>query len=55
MISTRPAWFCLSDQRARTELGYAPVVSWQEGIEATNVTTRNGMPRISPQTQKGAA
>jgi nucleoside-diphosphate-sugar epimerase len=26
--------FTISDQRARTELGYAPVVSWQEGIEA---------------------
>ena len=26
--------FTLSDQRARTELGYAPVVNWQEGIEA---------------------
>lgn len=26
--------FTISDQRARTELGYAPIVSWHEGIEA---------------------
>jgi len=45
--------FTLSDQRARTELGYAPIVSWQEGIEAMDGATRNGMARISP--QKGAA
>jgi nucleoside-diphosphate-sugar epimerase len=34
--------FTISDQRARTELGYAPVVSWREGIEAMRVDTRNG-------------
>jgi nucleoside-diphosphate-sugar epimerase len=26
--------FTLSDQRARTELGYRPIVQWQEGIKA---------------------
>jgi nucleoside-diphosphate-sugar epimerase len=40
--------FTLSDQRARTELGYAPLVSWQGGIAAMNVGTRKGMARISP-------
>ena len=39
--------FTLSDQRARTELGYAPVVSWQEGIKAMNVATRNDNARSS--------
>jgi hypothetical protein len=32
--------FTLSDQRARTELGYAPVVSFQEGIDAMRLATR---------------
>ena len=41
--------FTLSDQRARTELGYAPVVSWQEGIKAMNVATRNDNARSSRQ------
>jgi nucleoside-diphosphate-sugar epimerase len=36
--------FTLSDQRARTELGYAPVVSWQEGIEAMRLATHDGDP-----------
>lgn len=36
--------FTLSDQRARTELGYAPVVSWQEGIEAMRLATHDGAP-----------
>jgi nucleoside-diphosphate-sugar epimerase len=41
--------FTLSDQRARTELGYAPVVSWPEGIDAMKLATRNGTARLSPQ------
>jgi nucleoside-diphosphate-sugar epimerase len=45
--------FTLSDQRARTELGYTPVVSWPEGIDAMKLATRNGTARLSP--QKGAA
>ena len=34
--------FTLSDQRARTELGYAPVVTWQQGIEAMKASNVPG-------------
>jgi nucleoside-diphosphate-sugar epimerase len=41
--------FTLSDQRARTELGYAPVVSFQGGIDAMRLATQTESARSLPQ------